>query len=415
MDPSVVLFSFLFFAMLASWRLSHQRLVSEMIATGVVFRRAWLSYAFASAFSVLTGVGSMPVLVGVTLTAWPFLLGTHGLLRMAERASRRRRNKRKALVVGGGEIARRVISVLAAHGEYGLEVVGAVDEDAKFAASELGTTVLGGISDLPELVRATGAEVVLVTYSSGDEKTMVGTLRDTIAEGASVWIVPRLFELGWRGQNGDHIWGVPVMHLKSPAQYRPQWAFKRFFDLVFTGVSLLVLSPLLLLIGGAIYLDLGRPILHRQRRITRGGHPFEMLKFRTMHVTDGHVEASEWVADGGRVTRLGGFLRRTSLDELPQLFNVLRGEMSLVGPRPERPHFVNVFSNLYPQYEARHRLPAGLTGWAQIHGLRGDTSIEERAAFDNYYIENWSLSKDMRIVLRTLVGWARRSETRNQS
>ncbi len=407
LDPSVVLFSLTLFAMLASWRLSRQRLVSGM-ATGTVLRRVWLSYAIVSAVSVLTGVGSMSTLLGVAAATAPFLWATHALLRVAERAWRRRHPKKKTLVVGGGEIGRRVISVLTAHGEYGLEVVGAVDDDAKFVPAELGTPLLGGLSDLPRLVRATEAKVVVVAYSSGDQRDLIEILRETIAEGASVWVVPRLFELGWSGQRGDHIWGLPVMHLKSPAHYRPQWALKRLFDIALTAGALVLLSPLLLGATAAVYLDLGRPILHRQRRITRGGRPFDMLKFRTMRTAEGHVEASEWVADQARMTRLGSFLRRTSLDELPQLFNVLQGDMSLVGPRPERPHFVNVFSDLYPQYDARHRLPAGLTGWAQIHGLRGDTSIEERATFDNYYIENWSLTKDIRIIMRTLVGWAKR-------
>lgn len=411
LDPGVVVFSLALFALLASWRLTHQRLVSGIAATGSVLRRVSLSYAIASAVSVATGAGSMSTLLSVTVTAVPFLMSAHALLRVGERAARRRHSKRKTLVVGGGEIARRVISVLAAHSEYGLEVVGAVDDDARFIPAELGTKVLGGLSDLPKLVRATEAKVVIVAYSAGDQKAMVGTLREIVAKGASVWIVPRLFELGWRGLNGDHIWGLPVMHLRSPAQYRPQWALKRLFDVVLTATGVLILSPLLFLITAAVYFDLGRPILHRQRRVTRGGIQFEMLKFRTMRVTDHKVETTEWAADRERMSRLGCFLRASCLDELPQLFNVLRGDMSLVGPRPERPHFVNVFSDLYREYDARHRLPAGLTGWAQIHGLRGDTSIEERAAFDNFYIENWSLSKDMRIIMRTLLVLAKRTGT----
>ena len=127
-----------------------------------------------------------------------------------------------------------------------------------------------------------------------------------------------------------------------------------------------------------------------------------MLKFRSMRPAVEEVEAQEWIADTMRMTRLGRLLRKTGLDELPQLFNVLAGDMSLVGPRPERPHFVDLFSDLYPQYNERHRLPAGVTGWAQIHGLRGNSSIEERIIFDNYYIENWSLSLDFKIILRTV-------------
>jgi lipopolysaccharide/colanic/teichoic acid biosynthesis glycosyltransferase len=152
----------------------------------------------------------------------------------------------------------------------------------------------------------------------------------------------------------------------------------------------------------AIRLDSGRPVLFRQRRLGLDGREFDMLKFRTMRSANCETEDTEWVPDEERVTRVGRILRDTSLDELPQLFNVLRGEMSLVGPRPERPYFVKRFGDMYPGYRARHRLPAGVTGWSQIHGLRGNTSIEERATFDNHYIENWSLSSDLKILIKTV-------------
>lgn len=401
-DSNVVIFGVALFALLGSWRLSHPHLAARINATGTLFRRVWLSYAVASAISVIFDLGHMGTLLAVAVATVPYLMISHAALSAVERAKRPGQRKKRTLVVGGGVVARRAISILAAHGEYGLQVVGVVDDDAKFTAAELGTTLLGGLSDLPDLVRKMKAEVVVVAYSSGDQKTMVSALRDAMTEGALVWVVPRLFELGWKGPSGGHLWGLPVMYLRSPALLRPQWALKRVFDVLLTGIGVLVLSPLFLLISAAVYLDLGRPILHRQRRITREGQPFELLKFRTMRTATQTVETTEWAADETRITRLGGFLRSSSLDELPQLLNVLRGEMSLVGPRPERPHFVNVFSDLYPEYSSRHRLPAGLTGWAQIHGLRGDTSIEERTAFDNYYIENWSLSKDVRILARTV-------------
>ena len=399
---SVVIFAVALFALLGSWRLSHPHLAAKINATGTIFRRVWLSYAVSSAISVVIHLGHLRTLLAVAVATVPFLMISHAALWGVEGAQRRGQRKKRTLIVGGGVVARRAISILAAHGEYGLQVVGVVDDDAKFTPAELGTTLLGGMSDLSDLVRKLKVEVVLVAYSSGDHKTMVSALRDAMAEGALVWVVPRLFELGWKGSSGEHLWGLPVMYLKSPALLRPQWALKRVFDVILTGIGVLVLSPLLLVISAAVYLDLGRPILHRQRRITREGRPFELLKFRTMRVGTQTVESTEWAADETRMTRLGGFLRSTSLDELPQLLNILKGEMSLVGPRPERPHFVNVFSDLYPEYSSRHRLPAGLTGWAQIHGLRGDTSIEERTAFDNYYIENWSLSKDLRILARTV-------------
>jgi len=177
---------------------------------------------------------------------------------------------------------------------------------------------------------------------------------------------------------------------------------KRTLDFLMAGVLMLVLSPLIAVIAILVYLDLGHPVLYRQVRVGVDNVPFTLLKFRSMRSEEVSIQGQEWAARSARTTRLGRVLRTTSLDELPQLINVLRGDMSIVGPRPERPYFVSLFEEEFPGYSARHRLPGGMTGWAQIHGLCGDTSIEERLAFDNYYIENWSLGQDLGILVRTL-------------
>jgi exopolysaccharide biosynthesis polyprenyl glycosylphosphotransferase len=174
------------------------------------------------------------------------------------------------------------------------------------------------------------------------------------------------------------------------------------FDVLASGLALVVTAPVLLLIALAVRLDSGPGILFGQERVGVDGHHFRVLKFRSLRPGDATESQTRWtIVDDPRLTRVGRFLRATSLDELPQLYNILRGDMSLVGPRPERPHFVDEFRSRYPSYEARHRVPSGLTGWAQVHGLRGDTSIDDRARFDNYYIENWSLWLDVKIILRT--------------
>jgi exopolysaccharide biosynthesis polyprenyl glycosylphosphotransferase len=178
---------------------------------------------------------------------------------------------------------------------------------------------------------------------------------------------------------------------------------KRLVDVLVSGLLLLLLLPVLVLLALAVRIDGGPGILFRQERVGVDGHTFNVLKFRSLKPVDEKESATTWnVSHDDRVSVIGRFLRKTSLDELPQLINILRGDMSLVGPRPERPHFVHQFRVAYPSYEARHRVPSGLTGWAQIHGLRGDTSIADRARFDNYYIENWSMWLDVKIVLRTI-------------
>jgi exopolysaccharide biosynthesis polyprenyl glycosylphosphotransferase len=269
------------------------------------------------------------------------------------------------------------------------------------------------LREVTDIVARRRVEVVIVAFSSTEQSSMVDTIREVFAREAQVWVVPRFFELGATDATSDHLWGLPLVRLQPPPRSRPQWALKRVLDFVLALIGVILAAPLMAVIAVATYLDSGRPILLRQVRVGLDGRPFEMLKFRTMRMAEESVEAREWSADRRRVTRVGGFLRSTSLDELPQLFNVLRGDMSLVGPRPERPYFVEQFTNLYPNYDARHRLPAGVTGWAQVHGLRGgETSIEERAVFDNYYIENWSLGQDLKILVKTPIALVRRPERR---
>ncbi|MET9109066.1 sugar transferase, partial [Streptomyces zhihengii] len=179
-------------------------------------------------------------------------------------------------------------------------------------------------------------------------------------------------------------------------------AAKRAMDAAVAGVALLAASPVLAVCALAVRCADGPGVIFRQERVGLDGEPFTLLKFRTLRPSDEHESATRWsVARDRRMSRTGSILRRTSLDELPQLWNVLRGDMSLVGPRPERPYFVAKFSHTYPGYAARHRMPAGITGLAQVNGLRGDTSIEERARFDNHYIDTWSLWQDVCILLRT--------------
>ena len=181
-------------------------------------------------------------------------------------------------------------------------------------------------------------------------------------------------------------------------------------DVVAAGLALLILSPLLLVLALVDRIVDGPGVIFRQERIGVDGKPFELLKFRSLRPATSSESATMWnIKHDDRVSWFGKFLRKSSLDELPQLINILRGDMAIVGPRPERPHFTEQFSEMYPYYGSRHRVPCGLTGWAQIHGLRGDTSIAGRARYDNYYIENWSLWLDIKIVLRTISSLTRGS------
>jgi exopolysaccharide biosynthesis polyprenyl glycosylphosphotransferase len=268
--------------------------------------------------------------------------------------------------------------------------------------------VLGGPSSLSVVLEQCAVRNVVVAFSSMKESDMVSIIRTCDRHECELFVVPRLFELHQVDGEMDNAWGMPLVRLRRAAYRSRAWRVKRLVDVVVSGAMLLFLAPLLTLLALAVRLDGGPGVLFRQIRVGVDGHTFHVLKFRSLRPADETESATTWnVSQDSRMSWVGRLLRKTSLDELPQLWNVLRGDMSLVGPRPERPHFVDQFRSAYPSYEARHRVPCGLTGWAQVHGLRGDTSIADRARFDNYYIQNWSLWLDMKIMLLTVAAVVR--------
>ena len=263
--------------------------------------------------------------------------------------------------------------------------------------------LIGTIDDLEKLTDMLECEVLVIADPDCSESELMESLLRPASSRCDLWAVPRLW--GSRSQGGypDHIGAIPIVKIGDTTLTGPRWRLKRASDVVFAVTALVVLSPLLLLCALATFLDGGRGVFFRQERIGRFGKPFHVIKFRSMRPEDEHESQTTWsIAHDQRVGPIGRFMRRTSLDELPQLWNILRGEMSVVGPRPERPYFVEKFSVEYPTYAMRHRVPVGLTGLAQVSGLRGDTPISDRARFDNYYVENWSLWLDIKIVLRTV-------------
>jgi exopolysaccharide biosynthesis polyprenyl glycosylphosphotransferase len=217
-----------------------------------------------------------------------------------------------------------------------------------------------------------------------------------------IFFVPRFYELHGAGQGTEAVWDIPLTRLSRASYRTPMWRAKRVFDIALAGLALVFLSPVMLACAVAVRLEGGPGVIYRQERVGVDGRRFDILKFRSMKPLDEDTGGLWNIGDDPRVGPVGRTLRKFSLDELPQLWNIVRGDMSIVGPRPERPSFVEVFSMEFPRYVARHRVPVGLTGWAQVNGLRGDTDIGDRVAFDNYYIENWSMWSDMKIMMRTL-------------
>lgn len=306
----------------------------------------------------------------------------------------------RTLIVGTGELAVELTKILEERPEYGLRPIGLLGMNGHRTVP---LPLLGEGRDLDDVVRQQQVTRVIVAFHGCADPELVTAIRRCERLPVQIHIVPRLFELSSvpAGPFVDDVWGIPLLRLRRPTLRVSGRVAKRTFDLVTATLILMLAIPVMVMAALAVKLSGPGPLLFRQRRVGANGQEYEILKFRSMRVNED--SDTRWaVTHDERVTPVGRLLRRTSIDELPQLFNVLRGEMSLVGPRPERPIFVNRFSASVARYGDRHRAPVGLTGWSQIHGLRGDTSIPHRARFDNRYIENWSLWLDVVIILRTI-------------
>jgi exopolysaccharide biosynthesis polyprenyl glycosylphosphotransferase len=372
------------------------------------------------------GVGDEAVrlwLLASTLTAAGRLT-----LMGAEQVVRRNatRGHGATLIVGAGRVGHLAARRLLEDPSLGMRPIGFLDKEPLApqvddpASPDL--PVLGASWDLEQVVAAHEVEHVLVAFSTAPNSVVLDMVRRCWRLGVSVMVVPRLYEVEGLRTRTEHLGALPLVTLSPSDPRGRQFQVKYAFDRLVAALALIAASPLLGLITLGLLITSGRPIFFRQRRVGRDGHVFEMLKFRTMSgrpeqsgefdaqwaaMAIGEIEAGEHSADvnlvtGDRRTPMGHLLRRTSLDELPQLWNVLRGDMSLIGPRPERLHYVELFEQSIHRYPDRHRVKSGLTGWAQVNGLRGDTSLADRIEWDNFYIENWSPWLDLKILVKTI-------------
>lgn len=306
----------------------------------------------------------------------------------------------RTLIVGAGQVAVRFAETLGEHPEYGLRPVGFLDD---CDGEDLPHPLLGRVGHLDGVLREQKIDRVVLAFGVSRETELVDVLRACDDAVVDIHVLPRFFELGFaaEGNDVDVVWGYPLLRLRRAAlRFSPRMA-KRMFDVCVAGLMLALCSPLYGALALAVKVTSPGPIYFRQSRVGKRGDVVQVAKFRSMRINND--SDTQWnVGADARVTPLGDFMRKTSLDELPQLWNVVRGDMSLVGPRPERPFFVEQFQNEVPHYNDRHRVPVGLTGLAQVNGLRGDTSIDERAWFDNHYIDNWSMGRDLVILARTV-------------
>lgn len=405
------------------WATVYKRVGLYRPMRGIARAKEFLLLLNANAFSVLLLIAvtylfrekSIPFSRLVFLYFWIFAtfltMGERGLFRLLLREIRRRGyNLRYMLVVGAGRVATDIIARVRLHKELGIQVIGCLAKEPDQLKSPGGTPIVGRYGHLPEILKHTRIDQLVIALPLEDHHILpaiMEMLKDSVID---VKIVPDLYQFVSVGGSLEEFEGLPVISVQSCPLDGPSLMLKRVLDIIISSLGLFVLSPLLVVIALLVKLTSRGPIFYVQERVSYDGSKFNIIKFRTMR-TDAEATGPQWSqrADN-RVTAIGRILRVTSIDELPQLWNVLRGDMSIVGPRPERPIFIEQFRQRVPRYMLRHKVPAGITGWAQIHGWRGDTSIDKRIEYDLYYIENWSLFLDIKILLLTVIrGFVNRS------
>jgi Undecaprenyl-phosphate glucose phosphotransferase len=363
-------------------------LLALLVLATIFFRRD----PYSSRATMLVFVGLLMLLL-LTFRRWSWA---------AVRTLRSRGyNQSFALIVGSGRVARKAAIALRRASWMGIKSIGFVDEKVNRFCSDL--DLLGGFADLPMLVQKYGIRHVFIALPMGrydDVRRVFAILSQSLVDVRLVADVPDLAGLTFTTSNLD---GLPLVGLRESPHFGLNIVVKRAMDIVLSLLALLLLSPVMLLIAILIKLTSPGPVFYRQERCGLNGKPFFMLKFRSMRVDAEKETGAVWARQkDDRRTGLGAFLRASSLDELPQFINVLKGDMSLVGPRPERPVFIQKFAKTIPNYMARHCVKAGITGWAQVNGWRGNTSLRKRLQFDLYYITHWTPWLDIRILWLTL-------------
>jgi Undecaprenyl-phosphate glucose phosphotransferase len=311
-------------------------------------------------------------------------------------------NLRYMVIVGAGKVAGDLASRVRLHQELGVQLLGCLSKSGDEKRGPGGVPIVGRYEDVAKFVGRTDIDQIVVALPLEDHQmlpSIMAQLKDSMVD---IKIVPDLYQFASLGGAIEEFEGLPVISLQECPLDGINLFTKRVVDLGLAVASLVVFSPVMILIALLVKLTSRGPILFKQERVSFDGTRFSIVKFRTMYVNAESYGPGWTTPNDNRVTPLGRFLRSMSLDELPQLLNVLRGDMSIVGPRPERPVFIQEFRRRIPRYMLRHKVPAGITGWAQVHGWRGDTSIDKRIEYDLYYIENWSLILDLKILWMTL-------------
>jgi Undecaprenyl-phosphate glucose phosphotransferase len=333
-----------------------------------------------------------------------FVAGLRFVIRnILDALQRRGFNQHNILIAGAGELGRTLVDRIVTHEEFGLRAIGFLDDDDRKRGSVYqGVRVVGSLKDLHEIIHERRVHTLFVALPAEAYRKTLQLVDVATKHCIEVRVVPDLLQFLNLKATVEDFDGLPIINVDQTPLHGINRVVKRTFDIIMSIIGLAITAVTFPFIFLAIRLSSPGPIFFRQERMGIDGRPFTLYKFRTMSV-NAEVDKPVWATlDDPRATRVGRLLRRTSLDELPQFWNVLRGEMSLVGPRPERPEFVREFKHHVPNYMLRHKVKAGMTGWAQVNGWRGDTSIEKRIEYDLYYIQNWSMALDLKIIWLTI-------------
>ena len=309
----------------------------------------------------------------------------------------------RVLLIGAGEIGQMLVNKIIHQPKLGYQIVGVIDagKGGQPTAME-GVPTLGALADVPWIIDRYGIDDVIIGLPESSHQELVNIISLCEREKVGIRVFPDVFQFMASEVTIGDLGGLPLLTIRDVALQGWKLVLKRIMDIIVSAIALVALSPFMLLAALLIKLDSPGPVFYSQERMGLDAVPFKIIKFRSMRV-DAEQSGPGWTTpDDPRKTKLGAFLRRFNIDELPQLINVLVGDMSLVGPRPERPVYVEQFRQIIPRYMDRHREKAGITGWAQVNGLRGDTSIVERTKYDLWYIENWSIGLDIKILIRTI-------------
>ena len=312
-------------------------------------------------------------------------------------------NIKHILFVGYSRAAESYIDRIRAFPQWGYQIEGILDDNVEPGTNYNGALVLGKTDDLLNLLAENKLDEIAITLGLSEYSKLEKIVNLCEKSGVHTQFVPDYNNIIPSKPYTEDLMGLPVVNIRYiPLSNTFNALMKRTVDIIGSAVGIVVLSPLFLIIACLVKFTSKGPLIFKQERVGLRNETFMMYKFRTMKVQDEKEEKKAWtVKNDPRVTKIGKFLRKTSLDELPQLFNILKGEMSIVGPRPERPFFVEKFKEEIPRYMIKHQVRPGLTGWAQVNGYRGDTSIKKRIEYDLYYIENWTMGFDIKIMFMT--------------